>query len=60
MQQLCYLSDTSPLNSSNVVDPTKLIGYDPDQKVQTNSNCYYFLLVVLSLCKNCNIFLRER
>ena len=41
----------SPLNSRNIVDPTQLIGYDPDQKVQTNNNYYYFLLEVFSLCK---------
>ena len=48
---LQYWSDMFPLNSRNIVDPTQLIGYDSDQKVHTNNNFCYFLLVVFSLCR---------
>ena len=30
------LCNTSPLNSMHTVGPTQLVGYNPDQKVQTN------------------------
>ena len=46
-----YWSNMSPLNSRNIVDPTQLIGYNPDQRVQKNNNYYFFLLEVFSLCK---------
>ena len=48
---LQYWSDMFQPNSRNIVDPTQLIGYDSDQKVHTNNNFCYFLLVVFSLCR---------
>ena len=44
-----------PLNSRNIVDPTLFIGYNPDQKIQTNC----LLLVVLVSVQSCNILLLE-